>query len=177
MTADELKVQVLGDIDAVLNAPWIVQKFLRSEHRRRLNAMRRFWLGDDGTQTVKLLTLLNQEPLVKESAMAFELHHYPDSPYPAVQTLLAKWRGEDIPVNEMIHACWHLVGSGLSVYDPHPLVVGDTLLDDAGILASMAPCLQAIEAADPDSKNVTGAIDWGMLAILAIQLLLKLLKK
>lgn len=66
MTTEELRRSIVDGIDATLEAPWIVRRWLSPESLRILRATRRYWMSDDGTQLDKLLALVDQEPVARQ---------------------------------------------------------------------------------------------------------------
>lgn len=62
LTVEELRKHILEGIDSVLDAPWIIRKFVSNADRRLLRAQRRYWQSEDGTGLAKLLMFLDQEP-------------------------------------------------------------------------------------------------------------------
>lgn len=60
-SVDELRRAIVQGIDSVLEAPWIVSRWMTAEQRRLLKAQRAFWQADDGTQLNQLLALYERE--------------------------------------------------------------------------------------------------------------------
>jgi hypothetical protein len=110
--------------------------------------------------------------------MAGHLWTYPDTALPAVSAILAHLRGdEDVPTAEVIHACWHLAGFGLSFADPHaPLVMeafGEGEEEEPTAYLELAQT-KLVQGFAPEE---VGAVPWGMLALWAMRLALRLLSK
>lgn len=56
---------------------------------------------------------------------------YPDAfPIDAAKVVIAKLRGGDMPLGNVIHAAWVMTGYSLSITLPAPQVVGDLAMTD-----------------------------------------------
>jgi hypothetical protein len=61
-TSGDLRKQILHDIDATLDAPWLVQRFISTESKRLLHALHNFWQVGNDDSLAKLLDLYRREP-------------------------------------------------------------------------------------------------------------------
>lgn len=60
-TTAELRQKIVAGLDAILQAPWLVARFISDDQRKLCQAQRRFWLEADEAVLAKLLDLLKQE--------------------------------------------------------------------------------------------------------------------
>lgn len=61
-SVETLRTRTVAGISSILDAPWIIRRFLSNEDTRLLKAMRRYWQESDNPSLNKLLEYLNQEP-------------------------------------------------------------------------------------------------------------------
>jgi hypothetical protein len=61
-TPDELRRSILEAVDATLEAPWIISRWITEERRRLLRAQRRYWSSAPAADLERLLSLYQSEP-------------------------------------------------------------------------------------------------------------------
>jgi hypothetical protein len=145
--AEALRDLIVSSIDATLEAPWIVRRWLSADAQRVLRATRRYWLADDGTQLAKLLALVESEPVTlfeEEPSMSY--YPYPtDLPTSEIRDLVNYLRGAEPPsVNHGVHCAWVVAGFGASQVLP---------CDEAHVRSAAGESPQAATTPAPKAKG------------------------
>lgn len=60
-SVDELRRALVAKIDAILEAPWIVSRWMTDDDRRLLRAQRAFWQNDSGPALAALMAQYERE--------------------------------------------------------------------------------------------------------------------
>lgn len=104
---------------------------------------------------------------------------YPDDPRPAIDLVLGHLNGETPDTKDLAHAGWHLIGYGLSKFDPHdPAPVakaGGKACDDEELKKHLE---QAKAECDGQTK-AKGAmtIPWALIVQAVLDLIQEILNK
>jgi len=162
-----VREKLVRGIDSVLSMPLLLRKLISDEDRAVLIACRTVVNTDDEV-VGKIAAAVG--PYNKHTGDHEMLHPYPESPTPAVQLLVDKLRGEDVPTIELGHAAWHFAGYAMKQFDPHPPIVLESVTDDS----SKADFLEKYFLSPQEAGTVKEtAIPWQLVVQLAIELFLR----
>ena len=64
-TTSELRQKIVQGLDAILQAPWLVARFISDDQRKICQAQRRFWLEADEASMAKLLQMVHAEEIMQ----------------------------------------------------------------------------------------------------------------
>lgn len=116
MDAERCKTVLVGGVDRLLKArPWLTG--LTEEERAVLLSARSVIIAD-ADLAGRIAAGVGPYRETKGDAVS-ALHPYPSDPVPAARLIVGALRGDGTPVVEACHACWHLIGVGLSFVDRH----------------------------------------------------------
>lgn len=105
---------------------------------------------------------------------------YPGDFIAPTRVIIARMRGdESIPTVECLHAGWHLLGYGLSHFDPHPGPKGDTA-DDADTLTDVE-LADKLECCLPKTgeqcEKSAAAFPWALVVPVVVEFIRRLLER